>query len=78
MKTYTYRVICSFTVQHSFTESEVEQDPGGHASDVVPTDEALSALREELEAALVEDHAVSCFDIHAESDDLLGTDEHDT
>ena len=72
MKTYTYRVLCSFELQHSFTESEVEHDPEGFESSFVPTDAALLALREELQAALDQNHAISSFDVHTESDDLLG------
>lgn len=72
MKTYTYRVVCSFALQHSFTESEVENDSDSGESDVLPTDAALSALKEELQATLNHNYAISSFDIHAESDDLLG------
>ena len=48
-KRYTFTVTCSFTMQHTFDESEIEPDPGGNETDVEPTDRALLALARELE-----------------------------
>ena len=59
MKIYTFRVTCSFTMQHSFVETDVEHDPEGRDSDLIPTEAALSALKGELEAALGDNHAIS-------------------
>ncbi len=71
-KIYTYKVICSFNVQFSFTESEVEPDPGGAKGDFNPTDKALRALKEELRDTLGYNYAVSEVEAYAESNELLG------
>jgi hypothetical protein len=77
LKTYTFRVECSFALQYSFTESEIERDPDGGASDVLPTDPALSALRGELLATLSEKYPISILELCSESEDLLGVSGHD-
>ncbi len=73
MKTHTFRVTCSFVIQHSFTEAEVMVDPEGREGDIVPTESALTDLQSEIEASLGEDYAISTLIVETESDDLLGT-----
>ena len=70
-KIYTYEMICSFTVQYSFSETEVGQDPEGGAGDCIPTDKALRDLEEELSETLGQNYLVS--DMEAESSTFLGT-----
>ena len=72
-KKYTFSVCCSFTIQHTFDESEIELDPGGDGTDVEPTDRALLALARELEEVLSAQYSVSDFDASSDSDMLLGT-----
>ena len=74
MKTYTFRLLCSFEMQYSFTESEVGPDTEGGESDVVPTEAVLAALIEEMQATICQH--ITSFAIHVESDDLLGTEDH--
>ena len=45
---YRFRLGCTFEVQFSFDESEVETDPEGDETDVEPTGAALVALNKEL------------------------------
>lgn len=71
-KIYTYRVICSFALQYSFTEAEVEKDPGGNESDLQPTEEAIRSLEKDLIETLGQNYAISDFETYAESDELLG------
>ena len=73
---FTYRVHCSFEIQHTFTDAEVEQDSEGGEGDFSPTNDALKALERELTELLGSCHAVAGFEALADSDDLLGaTDE---
>jgi len=71
-KTYTYDVMCSFNLQYSFTESEVEPDPEGGKGDFIPTDEAISNLEKKLTEAIGLNYCVSNLRVDAESDQLLG------
>jgi hypothetical protein len=72
MKTYTFQVACSFALQYSFPEAEIEQLSNGGAPNFLPTKLALLALQARLEETLGEDHAVSALTVHVEPDDLLG------
>ena len=67
----TFRVLCSFHTQHTFTKSEVEPDPGGDEADFSPTDDAINALQKELREEIEQSHAVTSFEAYAESDELL-------
>lgn len=78
MKTYTFLLSCSFRIQRSFIETEVESDPGERATDVVPTEAALLALRAGIEAVLGEQYSISSISIDGESDDLLGVENEDS
>ena len=70
---YTYLVTCSFRLQYSFGDSEVEQDPEGAAGDLQPTDKALRVLEKDLTETLRQDYCVTDLQVEAESDQLLGT-----
>ena len=74
-KTYTFNVCCSFEMQFTFRDDEVEPCPDGGETDVEPTDEALEALQRELEEYLSKHYVVSEIDASAEPDSLLGTQE---
>jgi hypothetical protein len=71
-KIYTYDVICSFNLQYSFTESEVEPDPEGGKSDFIPTDEAIRNLEKVLTEAIGFNFSVTNLQADVESDQLLG------
>lgn len=71
-KIYTYNVICSFNVQYSFTESEVEPDPEGDKGDFIPTDEAIRNLEKVLTEAIGLNFSVTNLQADVESDQLLG------
>ena len=43
-KYYTYMISCSFKMQYTFTEKEVEQAEEGGEGDVDPTEDALMDL----------------------------------
>jgi len=72
-KRYTFNVTCSFTMQHTCDESEIEPDPGGNETDVEPTDRALLALARGLEELLSTHYPVSDVDASSDSEMLLGT-----
>ena len=71
-KKYTFTVCCTFNVQFTFDESEVEPDPGGDETDVEPKDEALETLEREIESYLSEQYGVFDFDASTDSGLLLG------
>ena len=73
-KLYTFSVQCSFAMQHTFTESEVEQDPEGKEGDVHPTDAALDALARDLATSLQGSYPVEEVHAEASSDEILGQD----
>ena len=70
-KRYTFTVACSFTMQHTLDESEIELDPDGNETDVEPTARALLALARELEGLLYTHYPVS--DVDASSDSARRT-----
>ena len=72
VKKYTFRVFCTFEVQHTFGENEVEPDPDGDDTDVEPTDDALQAYGRELESYLAEHYSVSDVEVSTDSDLMLG------
>ncbi len=71
-KHYTYLLNCSFDMQFTFTESEVEQDSEGGKGDFVPTDGVLKLLAKELENYLANNYVVQRMEVEADSDFLLG------
>lgn len=73
MKHYTFKVVCSFTMQYTFTDEEVQQDAGGNDGDVEPTDEAQRQLENDLTECLGQNYALNGnVEVDADSDDLLG------
>jgi hypothetical protein len=74
-KHYVFEVYCSFKMQYTFSEQEVQRDCGGDETDFEPTDKALEALQRELEEHLSSDYG--CMDVHAsaDSDSLLAVEE---
>jgi hypothetical protein len=63
MKHHTFKVICGFTMQYTFDETEI--GPDGE-----PTEDAVIALEEELEEHLHQNYSVDFVD--AEVDVPLG------
>ena len=53
-KHFTYNVACSFNMQFTFPESDVEQSDEGGEGNMSPTDSALEALEKEIEECLME------------------------
>jgi hypothetical protein len=75
-KHFTYTVACSFEMQFTFSESEVEQSDEGAEGNMSPTDAALEALCHEIEEHLDEHFgAVKNVEAWADFDDLLGIEE---
>ena len=74
-KIYTYRVLCSFELQYSFNESEVERDWDGDETDFSPTDEAISALEQELLQTLQNNYVVESVDARTEFSLILGAED---
>ncbi len=74
-KLFTYRFACSFQMQFTLAESEVEQSDEGDEGDMSPTDRALDELGKEIQECLSERFAdVGEIEVSADFDDLLGTD----
>jgi hypothetical protein len=63
MKHHTFKVVCGFTMQYTFTETEI--GPDGE-----PTEEAVFALQEELDEHVRQNYSVDVVDV--EIDSLLG------
>jgi len=75
-KHFTYIVACSFKMQFTFTDSEVEQSDEGDGGDMSPTDAAMEALCKEIEECLGRHFGdVEKVEAWADFDDLLGVDE---
>ena len=75
MKIYTFHVAGSFKLQYSFPESDLRQDEEGREGELVPTEAAISALQEELQAAFGYNYAVDSIELSIDGDDLLGVSE---
>ncbi len=76
MKHYTFKVICSFSMQYTFTEDEVETDNDVGESCFEPTYTAQQRLAGELRELIGNHYALNDdIEICAESDDLLGVDD---
>ena len=72
---YTYRVVCSFELQYTFDQSEVEADPEGDGEkDFSPTEDALEKLAGEMTETLSYNWPISSLEAWADSSDLLGVD----
>jgi|GEM_PF-749986 len=70
-KQYTYKVNCSFTLQFTFDEDDVEPDPDGNEEDRMPTEAALCALEQELYEHLFTDYAVDKVEAYADSENMI-------
>jgi hypothetical protein len=76
VKHYTFNLTCSFTMQCTFTEQQVQQDADGGDGDVEPTDAALLQLEAEMKEYLQQVYLVADkVEIFADSEDLLGDDD---
>jgi hypothetical protein len=75
-KHFTYRIACSFEMQFTFDESEVEQSDEGGAGDLSPTDRVLEELGQEIQECLsAQFGGVDKIEVSADFDDMLGTTE---
>ena len=72
MKHYTFNVVCSFNMQFTFTENEVQPDSDGSESDIEPSDSALTNLEQNLKDFLSQHYCVANVEVYADSDALLG------
>lgn len=73
-KKYTYLVKCSFDLQFTFDESDLEQDSDGDVGDFSPKDEAIRALEDELREVLGNNYAIDSFEAYTDFEKLLGVD----
>lgn len=69
---YTFNVTCSFDMQFTFTERDVEQDSEGNTDDFVPTEEAMLQLEVELREHLEQKFGAANVEVYTDSDALLG------
>jgi hypothetical protein len=76
-KYYTYMILCSFKIQYTFTEKEVEQAEEGGEGDLDPTEDALMDLERTIKDCLDPDWAVSDVEAWTDFDELLGVIEDD-
>jgi hypothetical protein len=75
MKHYTFNFVCSFSLQFTVPEKDVEQEPSSPDGMFQPTEGALIRLQQELKEYLQGDYAVDNVEVYADSDSLLGTDD---
>lgn len=73
-KSYTYSVTCSFQLQYTFTQDEVEQAKEGGDGDFDPSADALEKLAAEIGDCVAEQFTVSEVEAWADFDSLLGVD----
>ena len=72
---YTYMLNFSFRMQHTFTETDVEQAEEGGENDLDPTDEALANLENEIREVLSQDYVVESLDAFTDFSSLLGVED---
>ena len=73
MKHITFEVSCSFTMQYTFTEQEVQQDEEGNEGDVAPMDAAISQLEKELKEYIGNAYPDVCnVEVYTDAGDILG------
>lgn len=72
MKIYTYNMTCAFKFQYSFPANEVEREPGGRKSDMVPTEAAILDLEKELLEVLSQHYPVNWVGLDMDSSDFGG------
>ena len=71
-KFYTFSVLISFHMQHTFTAKEVQPAEEGGEADVDPTDAALAELEDEIQEYLFQQYPVEAVEAWADFDGLLG------
>ena len=71
-KYYTYMISCSFKMQYTFTEKEVEQAEEGGEGDLDPIEDALMDLEKTIKDRLEPHWAVSDVEAWTDFDELLG------
>ncbi len=74
---YTFKVFCSFEMEYTFAEDEVERDLNVRPEDADPTDAALLALASELEEHLSQLYPVISIAASADSASLIAVSESD-
>lgn len=77
-RSYTFMVYCSFKMQHTFLEDEVQIDPDGDGEEFEPTSVALATLEQELEEYLFSSYGAGDVDVSADSNSFLGSDDLET
>ena len=71
-RSYTFTVACTFCMQYTFREDEVQPDEGGGAEDFEPTDETLLSLEQEIKEKLQDIWGgVTDVDASADSESLI-------
>ncbi len=76
-KFYTYTVTCSFEMQYTFREDQIEQAEEGREGDLDPTEQALEEVADEIRKCLEQQWGVTNVEAWADFDCLLGVDERD-
>lgn len=74
---FTFKVFCSFEMEYTFSEDEVERDLNVRPEDADPTDAALEALERELGEHLSQLYPGIEVDASADSASLLAVFESD-
>lgn len=70
-KYYTFKVFCTFEMQYTFTESEVERDADGGEYAVEPTDAAIEALEAEVLEYVSQNYPVESVEVSTDSDLIM-------
>lgn len=68
---YTFKVFCTFEMQYTFTESEVERDSDGGEYAVEPTDAAIEALEAEVLEYVSQNYPVESLEVSTDSDLIM-------
>ena len=76
-KYYTYKMLCSFHMQYTFTEKELVEAGEGDENDFEPSDDSLINIQNEMREHLSQKWSVSDVEVDAEFDSLLGVIEDD-
>jgi|SRR5579859_5212301 len=75
---YTFRVLVSFEMQHTFTGNQVHSDAEGGENDLEPTDVAMLKLEEELEEYIRRLYGINKFEAYTDSEWLIGIEKSGT
>jgi hypothetical protein len=71
-RSYTFKVNCSFQMQYTFSDDEVQIDPDGNEEDFEPTHAALATLEQEIEEHLLKLYMAEDVNVSADSNSLIG------